>query len=69
MANLCVQVLGKQSGLAMLALVIVAQFFLGQACTVVASRGVFAYSRDGAILGSRWWSKVSPRTKTPVNSV
>jgi amino acid transporter len=69
MASLCVQVLGKKSGLAMFALNIIAQFFVGQGCTIASSRVIFAYSRDGAIPGSRWWSKVNPVTKTPVNSV
>ncbi|KAG0651842.1 putative amino-acid permease [Hyphodiscus hymeniophilus] len=69
MASLCVQVLGKNPGLAMFALNIVAQFFVGQGCTIASSRVVFAYSRDGAIPGSRWWSKVNARTRTPVNSV
>lgn len=45
---------------------IIAQFFVGEGCTVTASRVIFAYSRDGAIPGSRWWSKVDKRTKTPV---
>jgi len=69
MASLCVQVLGKRSGLAMFGLNIVAQFFVGQGCTIASSRVIFAYSRDGAIPGSRWWSKVNSKTKTPVNSV
>ncbi len=50
----------------MFALNIIAQFFVGEGCTVTATRVVFAYSRDGAIPGSRWWSQVHPRTKTPV---
>ena len=69
MASLCLQVLGKKAGLAMFCLNIMAQFFVGQGCTIASSRVVFAYSRDGAIPGSRWWSKVNSRTKTPVNSV
>ncbi|OCL05726.1 amino acid transporter-like protein [Glonium stellatum] len=69
MASLCLQVLGKKAGLAMFCLNTIAQFFVGQGCTIVSSRVVFAYSRDGAIPGSRWWSRVNSRTKTPVNSV
>ena len=64
--SLCLQVLGKGPGLAMFALNILAQFFVGEGCTITATRVIFAYSRDGAIPGSRWWSKVDPRTKTPV---
>lgn len=50
----------------MFALNIISQFFVGQGCTITATRVVFAYSRDGAIPGSRYWSRVSPRTHTPV---
>lgn len=64
--SLCLQVLGRNQGLAMFSLNIIAQFFVGQGCTITATRIVFAYSRDGAIVGSRWWSKVDKRTKTPV---
>ena len=42
--------------------------FVGEGCTVTATRVVFAYSRDGALPGSRLWSKVDKRTKTPVNA-
>jgi len=37
--------------------------------TVTSSRVVYAYSRDGALPGSRWWKKVNRYTKTPVNAV
>jgi hypothetical protein len=36
--SLCLQVLGKRSGLAMFALNIIAQFFVGQGCTITATR-------------------------------
>ncbi|KAK7902999.1 hypothetical protein LTR67_002645 [Exophiala xenobiotica] len=64
--SLCLQVLGKRAGLAMFSLNIIAQFFVGTGCTITATRVIFAYSRDGAIVGSRWWSQVHPRTRTPV---
>jgi amino acid transporter len=38
-------------------------------CTVTSSRVVYAYSRDGALPGSRWWKQVNRYTKTPVNAV
>lgn len=64
--SLCLQVLGTNAGLAMFSLNIIAQFFVGEGCTVTATRVVFAYARDGAVPLSRYWSKVDPRTKTPV---
>lgn len=45
------------------------QFFCTVACLTSASRMTFAFSRDGAIPGSRLWSKVSPKTKVPANAV
>ncbi|KAI1617406.1 amino acid transporter-like protein [Exophiala viscosa] len=64
--SLCLQVLGKDAGLAMFALNIVAQFFVGVGCTITATRVIFAYSRDGAIVGSRYWKQIHPKTRTPV---
>lgn len=65
-AALCLQVLGPKAGLAMFSLNIIAQFFVGQGCTITATRVCFAFARDGAIPGSRIWSKVNSRTYTPV---
>ncbi len=47
----------------------VAQFFCGLASVTSASRMMFAFSRDGAIPGHRWWRRVSARERVPVNSV
>ncbi|KAM3077222.1 hypothetical protein ACMFMF_005131 [Clarireedia jacksonii] len=69
MGSLCLQVLGPKAGLAMFSLNIFAQFFVGQACTVTSSRVVYAYSRDGALPGSRWLKQVNSYTKTPVYAV
>ncbi|GIZ42815.1 hypothetical protein CKM354_000606900 [Cercospora kikuchii] len=64
--SLCLQVLGKNSGLALFALTQVAQMFCGVGVTIAGSRVIFAYSRDGAIPGHHLWAKVDSRTKTPV---
>jgi amino acid transporter len=45
------------------------QLFCTAACMTSCSRMTFAFSRDGAIPGSRLWSKVHPTTKVPVNAV
>lgn len=63
---LCEQVLGRRAGLALFGLNIVAQFFVGEGCTITATRVVFAFARDGALPGSRIWSQVDKRTRTPV---
>ncbi|MBS2962925.1 amino acid permease [Actinocrinis puniceicyclus] len=58
-------------GLAKLLLVVVtgALLFCGLANLTSNSRQIFAFSRDGAIPGSRLWHSVNPRTGTPVKSV
>jgi amino acid transporter len=45
------------------------QFVTGAAQTVDASRVVFAFARDGALPGSRFWRQINPVTLTPVNAV
>ena len=45
------------------------QLFCTTACLTSASRMTFAFSRDGAIPGSRWLSTVNHRTKIPANAV
>jgi amino acid transporter len=45
------------------------QLFCTTACLTSASRMTFAFSRDGAIPGSRWLSKVNATTKIPANAV
>lgn len=64
--SLCLQVLGPRAGLALFGLNMVAQFFVGQGCTITATRVCFAFARDGALPGSRWLSRVHPTLKTPV---
>jgi amino acid transporter len=66
MANYLLQVLGKTGGSGLLSVVIVCLYFCGQAGLVVSSRLIFAYARDGALPGSSIWSRVSPRTQTPI---
>ena len=46
-----------------------AQFFCGAASMTANSRMIYAFSRDGAIPGSRRWHQINPRTRTPTNSI
>ncbi|KAK1750375.1 choline transport protein [Echria macrotheca] len=41
----------------------------GVACTTAASRCTWAFARDGAIPGSKWWSKVHPTLDLPLNAM
>jgi amino acid transporter len=51
----------------LLVIAVVAQFFCGTASVTSASRMMFAFSRDGAIPGHRWWSRVNAN-RVPVHS-
>ncbi|KAI0968614.1 amino acid/polyamine transporter I [Xylaria arbuscula] len=41
----------------------------GTGCTTAASRSVYAFSRDGAIPGSKWWKVVHPKLDVPLNAM
>ncbi|KAK4896022.1 hypothetical protein LTR27_005878 [Elasticomyces elasticus] len=69
MGALCLQVLGPRAGLAMFCINIVAQYAVELGCIIAGSRVIYAYSRDGALPGSKWWKQVNPYTKTPVNAL
>ncbi|KAK3673486.1 hypothetical protein LTR78_006720 [Recurvomyces mirabilis] len=69
MGALCLQVLGPRAGLAMFAINIVAQYCVELGCIIAGSRVIYAYSRDGALPGSRWWKQVNQYTQTPVNAL
>ncbi|OJA08785.1 hypothetical protein AZE42_01312 [Rhizopogon vesiculosus] len=67
-------VLGKKGGLAIWCSITVLQesafiYLCGCSQAVDASRVIFAFSRDDALPGSRWWKRVNHRTQTPVNAV
>ncbi|MBI0300096.1 amino acid permease [Streptomyces sp. PRKS01-29] len=68
-AQILIDALGTGGATVMLLIVIVAQLFCGNAEVAAASRMVFAFSRDGALPGSRLWQRVSSRTQTPVLAV
>ncbi|KQV20847.1 MULTISPECIES: amino acid permease [unclassified Kitasatospora] len=67
-AQIFLDALGPAGAKALLLVVIVAQLFCGNAETAAASRMVFAFSRDGALPGSRLWRSVS-RNGTPAAGV
>jgi amino acid transporter len=63
------QTLERKTAMAVLALTIIAGFFMGQGCMIAASRVTFAYARDGCFPFSNLWSHVNTKTRTPVNAV
>jgi amino acid permease (GABA permease) len=68
-AQIFVDALGLTTAKVLLLVVCGAIFFCGLANMTSNSRQIFAFSRDGAIPGSKLWRSVSKRTHTPVKSV
>src|SRR4051795_1271885 len=68
-AQIFIDATGRTLGLFLLFICAVAQFFCGMASVTANSRMSYAFSRDGALPGSRLWAKVNPRTGTPTNSI
>lgn len=68
-ASYLLQVMPKNTAMAILALTIICGFSMGQGCMVAASRVTYAYARDDCFPLSKYWKKVNTVTKTPVNAV
>ena len=68
-AQILMDALTSSAAKFLLLIVIGALLFCGLANLTSNSRQIFAFSRDGAMPGSRLWHTVSKRTRTPVNSV
>ena len=57
----------KMSGLVLM-IATIGQLFCTTACLTSASRMLFAFSRDGAVPGAKYWARVN-KSKTPVYAV
>jgi amino acid permease (GABA permease) len=68
-AQIFIDAAGHNLGTFLLFICVVAQFFCGMASVTANSRMSYAFSRDGALPGSRLWKTVNPRTGTPTNSI
>ncbi len=68
-AQIFIDAAGTDLGTFLLFICVVAQFFCGMASVTANSRMAYAFSRDGALPGSRFWKRVNPRTGTPTNSI
>lgn len=60
--------LGSTVGTLMFLIIIVAQFFCGNASITSNSRMIFAFARDGGMPGSKLWYRLSPR-RVPLNAI
>ncbi len=61
--------LGTGAAKLLVFIAIVGQFFCGLASVTANSRMIYAFSRDGALPGSKYWHKINKKTRTPTNSV
>ena len=68
-AQIFIDAVGHDTGTFLLFICMVAQWFCGMASVTANSRMSYAFARDGALPGSRWWKVVNPRTGTPTNSI
>jgi amino acid permease (GABA permease) len=68
-AAIFIDAVGKNLGLVLLFIVVVAQFYCGMSSVTANSRMIYAFSRDGAMPGSSFWHRINPRTRTPTNSI
>jgi amino acid permease (GABA permease) len=68
-AQIFVDAAGSTLGKLLLLIAIGAQLFCGMSSVTANSRMIYAFSRDGALPGSRIWHQVNKRTRTPTNAI
>jgi amino acid permease (GABA permease) len=68
-AQIFIDAVGTKGGELLMLVVIGAQFFCGMSSVTANSRMIYAFSRDGALPGSRFWHRINKRTRTPTNSI
>jgi amino acid permease (GABA permease) len=68
-AAVFIDALGSTGGKLLLLIAIGAQLFCGMSSVTANSRMIYAFSRDGALPGSRIWHHINPKTRTPTNAI
>jgi amino acid permease (GABA permease) len=68
-AQIFIDAVGSTGGKLLLLIAIGAQLFCGMSSVTANSRMIYAFSRDGALPGSRLWHQVNKRTRTPTNAI
>ena len=68
-AKIFLDAVGKTWAILLLLIVLGAQFFCGMASVTTNSRMIYAFSRDGAVPGHKWWHSINKRTRTPTNAI
>ncbi len=67
--DIFIRATSRHLGEFLLFIVVGAQFYCGMSSVTANSRMIYAFSRDGAVPGSRFWHKINPKSRTPTNSV
>ncbi|CAO3630989.1 unnamed protein product [Cunninghamella blakesleeana] len=60
---------GRSASIVLMVMLMLACWFCGFASVTANSRMIYAFSRDGALPGSKYLHKIHNRTKTPLNAV
>ena len=68
-AQVFIDAVGSTGGKLLLLIAIGAQLFCGMSSVTANSRMIYAFSRDGALPGSRIWHHINPKTRTPTNAI
>src|SRR5207302_7420104 len=68
-AQVFIDAMGATGGKLLLLIAVVAQLFCGMSSVTANSRMIYAFSRDGALPGSKLWHQVNPKTRTPTNAI
>jgi amino acid permease (GABA permease) len=68
-AQIFADAIGGTGAKLLLLIAIGAQLFCGMSSITANSRMIYAFSRDGALPGSRIWHVVNKRTRTPTNAI
>ncbi|MGC2174371.1 MAG: amino acid permease [Acidimicrobiales bacterium] len=61
--------IGRHGAELLLVIAFMAQAYCGMASVTANSRMLYAFSRDGAVPGHKYWHRINPRTRTPTNSI
>jgi len=68
--SILVSAVGNKTGAFILTVpLLVLAMFCGIGCTTAASRATWAFARDGAIPGSKWWKQVNKKLDVPFNAM
>jgi amino acid permease (GABA permease) len=60
---------GKTGAIVLMVFLIIACWQCGFASVAANSRMIYAFSRDGAMPGSKWWHVIDIKRQTPINAV